>query len=132
MGVQKVLVTDDDEALRKRKGGGGTRFLLDLDLSRLGPLQLDGMFKKESRSFDMMVRTTAPLPETMRTDLAGLFAFGDRLEAEVRGGRAGTGGLLRFGGVLHGEFPIYRSMVAYRARACGVPDPPNDALRSHT
>jgi hypothetical protein len=73
----RLVIREDageDEAARKRKGGGGTRFLLDLDLSRLGPLQLDGMFKKESRSFDMMVRTMAPLPEAMRTDLAGLFA----------------------------------------------------------
>jgi hypothetical protein len=69
-----VRETDGDEAAKKRKGGGGTRFLLDLDLSRLGPLQLDGMFKKDTRSFDMMVRTHAPLPDAMRTDLAGLFA----------------------------------------------------------
>jgi len=75
--VERVRVvvreTDGDEDARK-KGGGGTRFLVDLDLSRLGPLQLDGMFRKETRSLEMMIRTHAPLPETMRVDLAGLFA----------------------------------------------------------
>jgi hypothetical protein len=64
----------DDEATRKRKRGGGTRFLLDLVLSRLGPLQLEGMFKKDARTFDMMIRTMAALPEQMRIELAGLFA----------------------------------------------------------
>jgi hypothetical protein len=69
-----IQESDPDEEARKKRGGGGTRFLVDLDLSRLGPLQLDGMFRKETRGFDMMVRTRAPLPETMRRDLAGLFA----------------------------------------------------------
>jgi hypothetical protein len=65
---------DSDEESGGRKGGGGTRFLVDLDLSHLGPLQLDGMFRKETRGFDMMVRTRASLPDAMRQDLAGIFA----------------------------------------------------------
>jgi len=65
---------DPNEEAEKKKGGGGTRFLVDLDLSRFGPLQLDGMFRRENRSLDMMIRTHAPLSETMRQDLAGLFA----------------------------------------------------------
>jgi hypothetical protein len=73
----RLVVREDageDEATRKRKRGGGTRFLLDLELSRLGPLQLDGMFKTDTRTFDMMIRTMAALPEHMRMDLMGLFA----------------------------------------------------------
>jgi hypothetical protein len=66
-------IADDAEG-RGRKGGGGTRFLVDLDLSHLGPLQLDGMFRKDTRSFDMMIRTRATLPDRMRQDLAGIFA----------------------------------------------------------
>jgi hypothetical protein len=57
----------------KAKKGGGTRFLIDLNLSRLGPMQLDGMFKTEARSFDMVLRTKGALPEDMRRDLLGLF-----------------------------------------------------------
>jgi hypothetical protein len=56
------------------KKGGGTRFLIDLNLSRLGPMQLDGMFKKETRAFDMVMRTKEALPDDMRRDLMGLFA----------------------------------------------------------
>jgi len=65
---------DSDDESRGRKGGGGTRFLVDLDLSRLGPLQLDGMFRKETRGFDMMIRTRTALSDAMRQDLAGIFA----------------------------------------------------------
>jgi hypothetical protein len=66
--------TDPDAEAEKRKRGGGTRFVINLDLSRLGPLQVDGMFKKESRNFDVMIRTKAPLPEEMQRDLAGILA----------------------------------------------------------
>jgi hypothetical protein len=55
------------------KKGGGTRFLIDLNLSRLGAMQLDGMFKKELRVFDMVLRTKDALPEEMRCDLMAIF-----------------------------------------------------------
>jgi hypothetical protein len=65
----------DDEAKKKSGGRGqGTRFLINLDLSRLGSMQLDGMFVKGTRAFDMMVRTKEALPENIRRDLSGLFA----------------------------------------------------------
>ncbi len=62
---------DSDET--KGKKGGGTRFLIDVNLSRLGPMQLDGMFKNEIRAFDMVLRTKEALPDDMRRDLLGLF-----------------------------------------------------------
>lgn len=64
----------DDDDDKKQKGGKGTRFLINLDLSRLGSLQLDGMFRKETRGFDMMIRTKETLPDYMRRDLTGMFA----------------------------------------------------------
>ncbi|MHB1206278.1 MAG: hypothetical protein ACYCZX_11960, partial [Rhodospirillaceae bacterium] len=63
----------DDAGGRKNGRGGGTRFLLNLDLSRLGPLQLDGMFRKDSRGFDLMIRTKQPLPDALRLELTGVF-----------------------------------------------------------
>lgn len=64
----------DDEEQKKQGGGKGTRFLIDLELSKLGSMQLDGMFKKETRGFDLMIRTKEPLPDNMRRDLTGMFA----------------------------------------------------------
>jgi hypothetical protein len=65
---------DSDDDSRKKSGGGGTRFLINLDLSRLGSMQLDGMFRKETRGFDMMIRTKEALPDNIRLDLVGIFA----------------------------------------------------------
>jgi hypothetical protein len=63
-----------DEDPEKKGGGKGTRFLINLDLSRLGSMQLDGMFRKDTRGFDLMVRTKETLPDYMRRDLTGMFA----------------------------------------------------------
>ena len=54
----------------------GTRFLLDLDLSRLGPMQFDGLVKRQYKHFDLIVRTREPLPGEMRRDIDGLFLNG--------------------------------------------------------
>ena len=51
----------------------GSRALITLDLSRLGPLQLDGMFRKEPRGLDVMIRTKQPLPDALRLELTGVF-----------------------------------------------------------
>lgn len=64
---------DSDADGRAGKKGGGTRFLIDLHLSRLGPMQLDGMFRKETRAFDLVLRTKTALPDEMRRDLFGIF-----------------------------------------------------------
>lgn len=63
----------DDEGGGKKGRGGGIRFLINLDLSRLGPLQLDGMFRKEPRGLDIMIRTKQPLPDPLRLELTGVF-----------------------------------------------------------
>jgi hypothetical protein len=64
--------------LRKRNGDDengnenlGTRFVIEASLSHLGDIQLDGLVR-QSR-FDLMVRTQAPLPRTMRLDIEALF-----------------------------------------------------------
>ena len=54
----------------------GTRFLLDLDLSRLGPMQFDGLVKRQHKRFDLIIRTREPLPGEMRRDIDGLFLNG--------------------------------------------------------
>ncbi|MBL8628074.1 MAG: hypothetical protein JNM81_00490 [Rhodospirillaceae bacterium] len=66
--------SDEDSDKKKSGKGKGTRFLINLDLSRLGEMQMDGMFHKAARTFDMMIRTKDPLPDHIRRDLAGLFA----------------------------------------------------------
>ena len=58
---------DEDGATSKK----GTRFIFDLDLSNMGPVQLDG-FLRENR-MDLILRTTAPLSQTMHSALRNAY-----------------------------------------------------------
>ncbi|MBL4748840.1 MAG: hypothetical protein JKY17_08885 [Magnetovibrio sp.] len=65
-----------------RGGGGGpddengddddTRFILDIDLSNLGHMQIDGLMTTSKGRLDLIVRTEKPLPDTMRQDIADI------------------------------------------------------------
>ncbi|MDR3440774.1 hypothetical protein [Telmatospirillum sp.] len=52
----------------------GTRFLLDLDLSKLGSLQLDGLVRRKTKRFDLIFRSRQTLPDGMRKDIAEIFS----------------------------------------------------------
>ena len=62
---------DKEEAARDKDGA---RFLIDVELSRLGVLQLDGLVRRESKRFDLIVRSVQALPDRMRRDIAAIFA----------------------------------------------------------
>lgn len=61
----------------RRKNGerGGTRFMIEAELTKLGPVQLDGLISKPQ--FDLVVRTRTGLPPAMRGDIIEI--FGDAL-----------------------------------------------------
>lgn len=66
---------DDGEGVAEgagRRGGAGTRFLVDVNLSRLGPLQLDGLVRP--KRLDLIVRSREALPDGLRTELRQIFA----------------------------------------------------------
>ncbi len=48
-----------------------TRFVLEVELSRVGDLQLDGLVR--GKRFDLILRTRTPMPETMRRDITQIF-----------------------------------------------------------
>ena len=54
-----------------RSGKPGTAFLVDLDLTNIGPFRLDGLVRNEL--LDLLIRTTKPLPTIMRRDIKALF-----------------------------------------------------------
>ena len=68
---------DNEEKKAGRRGERSYRFLVDLEMSRLGALQLDGLVKV--RRFDLILRSVTPLSEALRHDLLG--AFTTSLEA---------------------------------------------------
>ena len=53
-------------------GPDGTRFVVDVTLSRLGALQLDGLLR--GQRFDLAVRSARPLGSAIERDIAELFA----------------------------------------------------------
>jgi hypothetical protein len=71
-----------------------TRFVLNLILSSLGPMQLDGLV--QDRRFNLFVRSKQPLDKVVQSDLTAI--FGDGLEA------TGWKGTLAF--QVGGQFPV--------------------------
>ena len=65
--------------LRRDSGGGAsggdgeeaTRFVLEVSLTRLGDLQLDGLVR--GKRFDLILRTREGLPDAMRGDILQIF-----------------------------------------------------------
>lgn len=51
----------------------GLRFILDVELSRLGRLQLDGLVRDDRKRLDLIVRSERPLAPAMRNDIRGIF-----------------------------------------------------------
>jgi hypothetical protein len=75
--VERIRLTmrrppEDDEEARVRDEVG-TRFLVDVEMSRLGPMQLDGLVKRASRRFDLILRSKQPLPTDLKADIRGIF-----------------------------------------------------------
>ncbi|BAE49299.1 DNA polymerase III [Paramagnetospirillum magneticum] len=56
------------------KKGSEQRFILEVRMSVLGRIQLDGLVQKDTKRFDLIVRTAEPLPAAMCRDIAGIFA----------------------------------------------------------
>lgn len=70
-----------DENGGRRGGGQGNdhRFVVDLNLTQLGRLQLDGLVRREDKLFDLIIRTDAPMTTEMRLDILGIFADASEL-----------------------------------------------------
>ncbi len=62
-------------------GESGERFVLDLQLTNLGHMQLDGLIRRTGRHLDLIVRSEQPLPDEMRGGIREIF----RNAAEVTG-----------------------------------------------
>lgn len=53
-------------------GGTASRFLVEVDLSRLGALQFDGLVK--AKKFDLIIRSPAALDSVMRREISRIFS----------------------------------------------------------
>ena len=64
----------EDEGLPK-----GTRFIIDVDLSRFSRLQLDGLVRERKKRLDLIVRSEQPLPTEMQNDIRTIFREANEL-----------------------------------------------------
>jgi hypothetical protein len=64
-------------------GDEGTRFVLNLEFTKLGPMQIDGL--AQSKRFDLYIRTKSELSDEIRHNVSALFS-----EAISIGGLAGN------------------------------------------
>ncbi len=75
----RPIQEDEEDGPHGAGGEPGHRFLVDLDLSRLGRLQLDGVVRSRSQRFDLILRSAAALPDPLRAELFA--GFTESLEA---------------------------------------------------
>lgn len=57
----------------------GTRFVLDVDLTNIGHVQIDGLVKSEHKKLDLIIRTDEPMPDQWRTDIGEIFIAAQEL-----------------------------------------------------
>ncbi len=82
---------------RDRQGGGGaegeaertgTRFIVEIGLSNLGEMQMDGLVRRQQQStlFDLIIRSHTPLAEDIQRDIQAIF----QNAAELTGYKGGV------------------------------------------
>ena len=62
----------DGERPGDGEDGASKRFLIEVEMSRTGPLQLDGLVK--AKRFHLLIRTVGALPPAMRNEIREVFA----------------------------------------------------------
>ena len=83
--MRRLGSNEKDEELRQ---GPGTRFIIDVNLSRLGRIQLDGLLTESNKIFDLMIRSDQKFLPKMQADILSIF--------ETAQGITGLTGWLRF------------------------------------
>jgi len=76
---------DEDRRRSQKRDREATRFVLEVELSELGDLQLDGLVR--GKHFDLMLRSRCSLPSDMRREIVRIFD-----EANAIGGYSGSVG----------------------------------------
>jgi len=72
--IRLYLQRDEgDNADEGGDSGPGTRFLIDVDLSILGRVQLDGYVRETGKRLDLILRSDSPLPDRMKNDIREIF-----------------------------------------------------------
>lgn len=71
--IRLFIKRKSDEEADDEEADQGTRFIIDLDLSLMGRLQLDGLVKSHKKQFDLIVRSDNPLPAPVQNQIRSIF-----------------------------------------------------------
>ena len=74
--LQQIRIAQRDHQEEEEEGDkdeGGLRFVIDIDLSQMGPMQFDGLAKEKTKKFDLIIRTNSTLAGHVRKDIHDIF-----------------------------------------------------------
>ena len=57
----------------KENMDNNSRFIIDISLSRIGRIQLDGFLRKKRKQLDLIIRTEGSLPKKMRIEISKIY-----------------------------------------------------------
>lgn len=64
---------EDGEHSSEDHSAGRTRFVINLQLSQIGPVQMDALFQPEVKRMDLILRTTQSFSHRMQSDMRGVY-----------------------------------------------------------
>jgi hypothetical protein len=76
--IQLMIRDQENAESDEDDNNGSTRFVVDLNLSKLGHLQIDGLVGEKNKRLDLVLRTDEPLPPSIREDIRMI--YNDALE----------------------------------------------------
>ncbi len=71
--IRLFIKRKSDDADEDTEANQGARFIIDLDLSRLGKLQFDGLVKTHRKQFDLIIRSDDPLSSALQNQIRSIF-----------------------------------------------------------
>jgi hypothetical protein len=74
MGLDQFQLHTQTQSNQKKKQENSSRFIIDISLSRLGRLQLDGFLRKKRKRLDLIVRAQQKLPGEMHAEISSIYS----------------------------------------------------------
>jgi hypothetical protein len=71
--IRMLLRQHGGEDGEEESGNSDTRFVIDVELSTLGRVQLDGLVRNHGKSLDLIVRSESPMNDVMQNDIRTIF-----------------------------------------------------------
>lgn len=66
--------SEEERGTGNERGDGMVRFVINLDLSRMGKMQMDALYREAAKRFDLILRSTQPFTKAAEHEMRGIFA----------------------------------------------------------